>query len=82
MAQWVKDLVVTVAAQVVAVAPVQSLAWELPHVLGMAKKKKKMLPPNKSEVTSEVLGVRTSAYDPLFSPHALLSPQPPSPLPW
>ena len=34
MAQWVKDLVI-----VTAVARAGSLAWELPHALGVAKKK-------------------------------------------
>ena len=33
--------IVTVAPLVAAVAQVQSLAWELPHATGAAKKKKK-----------------------------------------
>ena len=41
MVQWVKDLAVVVAvAQVDAVVRVQSLAPELLHVRGIAKKKK------------------------------------------
>ena len=42
MAQQVKDLlVVSTAARAAAVAWVQSLAWQPPHALGGAKKKKK-----------------------------------------
>ena len=41
MAQQVKDLlVVTTVARTAAVACVQSLAWQPPHALGVAKKKK------------------------------------------
>ena len=36
--QWVKTGIVTAAAQVIAVAQVQSLAWKLLHVAGMTKK--------------------------------------------
>ena len=44
MAQWVKDLaVVTAVALVSAVAQVRSLAQELTHAVGMAKKKKDIL---------------------------------------
>ena len=41
MVQWVKDLVLSLLWLVTAVAQVCSLAWKLPHALGMAKKKKK-----------------------------------------
>ena len=44
MAQWVKDLaVVTAEGGKAVVEQVQSLAWELPHAKGTAKKKKKKL---------------------------------------
>ena len=40
MVQWVKDLALSLlAAQVDAVAQVQSLAWELPYAVGKAKNK-------------------------------------------
>lgn len=38
MVQWVKRM--SVAAQVAAAAPIQSLAWELPDAVGTAKKPK------------------------------------------
>ena len=39
MVQWVKDLALSTAvAQVTAVMWVQSLAWELQHASGIAKK--------------------------------------------
>ena len=42
MAQWVKDLALSLAvALVTAVVQVQCLARELPHAVGIAKKKKK-----------------------------------------
>lgn len=44
MAQWFRIGVVTAAAQVAAVAQVQFLTWELPHLphaVGMAKTNKK-----------------------------------------
>ena len=44
MAQWVNDLTLslTQARWVTDVEQIQSLAWELPHAMGMAKKKKKL----------------------------------------
>ena len=41
MAQQVGDLTITAVAVVVAVARVQSLAWEPPCVVGAAKNRKK-----------------------------------------
>ena len=41
MAQWVESGVVTAVALVTSVAQALSLAQELPHVMGVAKKKKK-----------------------------------------
>ena len=42
MAQWVKDLALSVQwPRVAAMVWIQSLAWELPHVAGVAKTKTK-----------------------------------------
>ena len=42
MAQWVRDPgIVTSAAQAATVAQVLSLTWELPHAMGVAKKRKR-----------------------------------------
>ena len=42
LAQWVKDPVLLQAVvQVVVVAPIQTLAWELPYAAGVALKRKK-----------------------------------------
>ena len=38
-AQWVKGFGVATNAQVAAEAQIQSLAWELPHAVGVAVKK-------------------------------------------
>ena len=40
MAQWVRDLASNTGAWVTAVARVRSLAWELPHAMGMDKKER------------------------------------------
>lgn len=48
LAQWVKD-------PVAAVAQVQSLAHELPHAVGMAKKTKKPQLPNKNSGDQETV---------------------------
>ena len=43
MAQQVKDLTLSTAvAQVASMVPVRSLARELPHAMGVAKKEKKL----------------------------------------
>ena len=40
MAQWVKDVVLSLSwLWLFAVVQVQSLAWELPHAVGVTKKK-------------------------------------------
>ena len=41
VAQSVKDLALSLLQFVTAVVRVQSLAWECPHAIGSAKKKKK-----------------------------------------
>ena len=38
MAQWVKDLGLPLQCLVTAVTQVQSLTWEIPHLVGTAKK--------------------------------------------
>ena len=43
MAWQVKDLVLSLLWPVIAVAQVQSLAWELRHAAGMARDKKRYL---------------------------------------
>ena len=42
MAQWVKDLALSLLwFRLIAIAWIRFLVWELPHVIGAAKKKKK-----------------------------------------
>ena len=42
VAQWVKDLMLSLLTLVIAMPWVQFLAWELPHTMGTDKKKKKI----------------------------------------
>lgn len=43
LAQWVKEgsATVTAVSQIAVMVQVLSVVWELPHVMGMSKKKKK-----------------------------------------